>query len=183
MKNLDLLKNIKNQGIALIGHMGSGKSIIGKLIAKDLKYKLIDTDSLIENNENKTINQIFELHGEAYFRNIEENTIISIKNHYKLVLSLGGGAITSNLTRKYLKENFTTIFLDTDLPVLKKRLEKSIKRPLLKVSNIEKKIKELDIERRKYYLLADIIIKNNNNSEETLNEFKFKYKKLNEKNN
>ena len=54
MKNVDLLINFQNKGIALMGHMGSGKTVIGKLIAKKLNYKHSDSDSLIEENEKKT---------------------------------------------------------------------------------------------------------------------------------
>lgn len=182
MKNRDLLINFQNKSIALMGHMGSGKTTIGKVIAKNLKYKHVDSDNLIEKNEQKTINQIIEGYGEPYFRKLEEKIITTINIHKSIVLSLGGGSIMSNLTRNFLNENFITVFLDTNLSILTKRLEKSTKRPLLKEVNIEKKIKQLDTERRKYYLLADIITNNNISPEETLNKFQAEYKKLNEKN-
>ncbi|SVE56805.1 uncharacterized protein METZ01_LOCUS509659, partial [marine metagenome] len=94
MKNPNILKNFqkyKNKNIALIGHMGSGKTSVGKLIAKKLKLKHFDSDQLIEKYTKKTINQIFDSEGESGFRIIEEKTILNFINKKNIVLSLGGG--------------------------------------------------------------------------------------------
>tara|TARA_B110000014_G_C20051940_1_gene547268 strand:+ start:374 stop:934 length:561 start_codon:yes stop_codon:yes gene_type:complete len=176
-------KKLKSKKIALIGHMGSGKTIIGKLIAKNFDIEHVDTDSLIESNVKLTIREIFKTKGEKYFREIEEKTILKLNNKENVVLSLGGGAIISEKIRNFLKKNFITVFLEVDLDILIKRLKKNSKRPLILNQDIEKKIKELDIIRRKYYLLADIICKNTNDTKKTLDEFLNNYKKLNEKNN
>jgi shikimate kinase len=185
MKDPNFLKKYQNyhdKNIALIGHMGSGKSTIGKLIAKKLKLRYLDSDQLIEKNTNKTIYEIFKSDGETKFRTIEESTILSLKNKKNLVLSLGGGSIISAKVRQLLNKNYITLFLDIDLSILVKRLKYSNKRPLIAGQDIETKIKELDIFRRKYYLLADIILKEYDNPSETLINFLIKYKKLNEKN-
>ena len=176
-------KNNPKNNIALIGHMGSGKSMLGKLISKELKYNHIDTDTLIEKNLKSSIENIFSTKGEEYFRKIEEKSIINILNPNKLVLSLGGGSILNIKIRKYLENNYIIIFLDVEFTILAKRLKNSNKRPLIQNVNIEKKIKELDIKRRKYYLLADIILKNQKTIKETLSEFRIKYNKFHEKNN
>ena len=186
MKDPNLLNNYQNyqdKNLALIGHMGSGKSTIGKLIAKRLKLRYLDSDQLIEKNTKKKIYEIFKSDGETKFRKIEENTILSLKNKKDLVLSLGGGSIISEKVRQLLNKNYITVFLDIDFSILIKRLKYSTKRPLILGQDIEKKIKELDTARRKYYLLADIIIKNYDNPTATLINFLKKYKKLNEKNN
>ena len=184
MKSSNILKIpdiLNNQNIALIGHMGSGKTLIGKLLAQKINYQHIDSDKLIEKNAKKTINKIFESQGEKSFRKIEENTItsISIKN---IVLSLGGGSILSNKTRSFIKKNYITVFLDIETKILTERLSKSSKRPLLNGVNINNKIKELDKTRRKYYLEADILIKYNNTPEECIYKIINEIKKLNEKN-
>ena len=88
-----------NKSIAIIGHMGSGKTLICKLIAKELNYRFFDSDNIIEKNTQKSIKNIFHNEGEAKFRKIEEKTIINIQNETKIVLSLGGGAILSSETR------------------------------------------------------------------------------------
>ena len=82
-----------DKSIAIIGHMGSGKTLIGKLIAKELNFRFFDSDKLIEKNTQKSIQNIFHDEGEAEFRKIEEKTIINLQNETKIVLSLGGGAI------------------------------------------------------------------------------------------
>ena len=175
-------KNI-NKSIAIIGHMGSGKTLIGKLIAKELNYRFFDSDKIIEKNTQKSIENIFNDEGEAEFRKIEEKTIINLQNETKIVLSLGGGAILSALTRKLLKNHFFTVFLDTDFEILQQRLKKSYKRPLLINENILQKLKKLDNIRRKYYLLADIKINNYESPANTVSIFLKEFNQLHEKNN
>ena len=182
MKDHNYLKKIKDKNIALIGHMGSGKTVLGKLIAKKMKLKHIDSDRLIEQNSKKTINEIFNEKGEYYFRKIEEKTIINLFDKENIVLSLGGGSILSKKTRIFLKEKFITIFLDIEINILIDRLKKSIKRPLLLGENIEDKLKKIDIIRREYYLSADIVLNNQETTQESLKEFLEKYNGLNEKN-
>ena len=186
MKDLKIIKDNKGNKrihIALVGHMGSGKSLIGKLIAKELNIDYLDSDKIIEKATGKKINAIFNEDGENFFRLTEEKSILNLNLNKRTVLSLGGGSILSEKTRKMLKDKFITVFLDANIDILVERLKKSSKRPLLIGENIQKKIKELDFIRRKYYLLSDIIITNNKNTIETLSIFKSKYKKINEKNN
>ena len=163
--------------------MGSGKSVLGKLISKQLNLNHVDSDKLIEKKTNKTINEIFQTKGESYFRSIEENVILEKIDEKKLVLSLGGGSILSPNIRKALKDNCFTVFLDVDFTILSKRLIKSKNRPLINDTNIKDKIKELDSIRRKFYLLADITIKNHLTTTDTFAEFRKKYKKFYEKYN
>ena len=176
-------RDYKSKNIAIIGHMGSGKSFIGRLIGKKLGYKHIDSDKLIITKTGKSIQNIFQHDGEEKFRDLEEKTIIALNIKNKLVLSLGGGSILSATVRKFLINNFITLFLDTDLKLICERLKKSSKRPLLLNVNVEEKIEELDIIRRKYYLLADIVLKNINKPEDIIINFIEKYNKLDEKNN
>ena len=183
-KIAQIKNNIQNNNIAIMGHMGSGKSLIGRLIAQNLNFDHIDSDRLIELITKKSINDIFFKKGENYFRNIEEKTIINLCNKKKIILSLGGGSILSKKVRDFLvKNNYITLFIDVDFEILSKRLEKSSKRPLLKNVDIKKKLKDLDKERRKYYLLADIILKNYDDPQKIVSKFLEEYKKINEKNN
>jgi shikimate kinase len=175
-------KDYDRKSIALIGHMGSGKTLIGKMIAKKLKIPHIDTDKLIIKETDKTIKQIFENEGEIKFRKIEEKLILELKTDSKFVLSLGGGSILNKNIRNFLNKKFITLFLDVDISELSKRLKKKKKRPLLENVNIKDKIKELDIVRRKYYLLADIQIENCGNPIDAFALFLEKYNNLNETN-
>ena len=177
------IKNIKQYNIALVGHMGSGKSILGKLIAKNLKLEHIDSDKLIVNRLKKSIDKIFEDNGEAYFRDIEEQIILDIEKKNNVVLSLGGGSILSSKIRKLLKKKFFSVFIDVNINILFERLKNTRQRPLLNNVNIIKKIKELDKQRRGYYLLSDIKLKNHSSIDSAIKEFNQKYEIFYEKNN
>ena len=166
----NILKELKKKNLAIMGHMGSGKSVLGNLIAKKLNLRHIDTDREIVKFTSLSINKIFEEHGEQYFRNIEKKILLKILEKKNVIISLGGGSIINDEIRKKLAFNSITLFLNTNLIELEKRLKKSINRPILKNINIKKKLNELDKKRRKYYLLSDITIENNNNTLNDLHE-------------
>ena len=166
------LENLGKKNICLIGLMGSGKSVIGKLLAKELRMKYYDSDKLIEKKLNKSINQIFLDHGESYFRNIEEDIVLSLLVKKNCVISLGGGSILSELTRKVLFINSFSVYLKVDIEILYERLKKSKKRPLINNKNIKEKLIHLTQERNKYYRKANLIINNLENTEEALNTIK-----------
>ena len=91
--------------ISLIGMMGCGKTTIGELLAKELCYKFIDTDSLIVEKENRSINDIFENDGEQYFRKVETNVLKEALNNQNQIISTGGGIVKSNENITLLKEH------------------------------------------------------------------------------
>ena len=143
-----------NKNLVLVGMMGSGKSSIGKILSKKLKYEYIDTDNKIEEIEKKTISEIFKLNGEKYFRNIEE--IISLKFlklNNKIIALGGGGYINSNI-RKYVQKKCISVWLDWKNETLINRIKNSKKRPLaIKLDNL--KLKSLIIKRSVMYNLSD----------------------------
>ena len=145
------------KNIALIGMMGSGKSTIGSLLAKKLGGVLIDIDKKIEKIENQKISQIFELKGEAYFRELEFNvTIQSLKDNNKII-SLGGGAFMNKELRKIIKQKSKTFWLYWNTDTLIKRIKSNDKRPVVKnMKQIE--IKKLISERNKIYYFSDFKI-------------------------
>ena len=177
------LKELKKNNIAFIGHMGSGKSIVGRMLARNTNFQHIDSDSEITRFAGKSINQIFKENGEEYFRDIETMILLKLIDKKNVILSLGGGSILNKLVREKLKNNSITVFLNVDLVELERRLKKSTNRPLLKDVDIRVKIKNLDISRRKYYLLSDIIIKNTNTVADTCQSFIKKFTNFNEKSN
>jgi len=126
--------------IVLLGYMASGKSLIGRELAKVLKMDYLDLDDFIEKNEGKSIEKIFMEKGEIFFRKIENSylqALISSKNN--LVLSLGGGTpcFTNNLELLKNNKEITTFFLNVPVSELAKRLMSDKEnRPLVKyVSN------------------------------------------------
>ena len=142
------------KSLVLIGMMGSGKSLIGKILSKKLDYDFIDTDKKIEEIEKKTISEIFKLNGEKYFRKIEE--IISLKFlklNNKIIALGGGGYINSNI-RKYVQKKCISVWLDWKNETLINRIKNSKKRPLaIKLDNL--KLKSLIIKRSAMYNLSD----------------------------
>ena len=122
--------------IVLLGYMASGKSLIGRELAKILKLDYLDLDDFIEKNEGKSIEKIFLEKGEVFFRKIEYSylqTLISSNNN--LVLSLGGGTPCFTNNSELLKNNteITTFFLNVPVSELAKRLIRDKEnRPLVK---------------------------------------------------
>ena len=146
------MKLYKN--LVLVGMMGSGKSLIGKILSKKLDFDFIDTDSQIEEKEKKTIPEIFKNSGEKYFRDIEE--LISIKS-LKLnnkVIALGGGGYINPAIRKCALQNCISFWLNWKNEILINRIKNSKKRPLaMKLNNLE--LNKLIIKRSTTYNLSN----------------------------
>lgn len=116
----EIYKKIKLEKInlVLIGMPTSGKTTIGKLLAKQLNKTFLDIDDIIVTQENKTINQIFQEEGEPFFRSLESKVISNLSNKANCVIASGGGSIlkTENIAR--LKQNGILIFIDRKLDLL-----------------------------------------------------------------
>ena len=141
--------------------MGVGKSTIGKILAKKLRYNFIDVDKIIETNESMSINLIFKNKGENYFRKIENEVTTTELKKNESVISLGGGAFLNNSIRKNVKKLSISFWLDVPLEQLIKRLKKNRQRPLLFKKNLGETVKKIYFERKKIYNEADFKIKCN----------------------
>ena len=145
------MKSKKN--LVLIGMMSSGKSTIGRLIAKKLNYKFFDIDKVIEDETKMQIVEIFEIKGENYFRNLEEKTTLKLLKINDAVISLGGGGFVNEKIRKETITKSETFWLDWNLHTLINRIRRKNNRPIaLKLSDNE--LKNLMIKRTKYYAKA-----------------------------
>tara|TARA_B100000579_G_C22733712_1_gene805594 strand:- start:125 stop:661 length:537 start_codon:yes stop_codon:yes gene_type:complete len=164
------LNNYDKNIIVITGHMGSGKSLIGKKLAKYLNWQHFDSDKEIEKSEEKKISEIFKDNGEKYFRKQEEIIIKSLLKKKYSVISLGGGSITIKDIRKLIRNKSISIFLKVDIDVLIKRLKKTKNRPLLLNTDVRKKIIKLDKDRHKFYNSSDIIIENKKYYRDTVKE-------------
>lgn len=150
---------ILNKNIILTGFMGSGKSTIGRIIAKKLDHSyFLDTDALIEHFENREISDIFANEGEEYFREAEKRVFNWVKNDVKnAIISTGGGL---PIFVPEIKEAGIVIYLKVEFDDIVKRLdeEEIQKRPLFADLN---KAKELFLLRDEIYMrLADYTIEN-----------------------
>tara|TARA_Y100000748_G_scaffold201308_1_gene168641 strand:+ start:333 stop:860 length:528 start_codon:yes stop_codon:yes gene_type:complete len=149
----------KENNIFLVGLMGSGKTTIGKIIAKKLNYKFIDSDALIEEKTGVKVPLIFEYEGEAGFRKRETKILSEIIKMNSIVLATGGGIILSKTNRKLLSRSSVVIYLNATIKELVKRLATDKNRPLIQNVDKEKKLKELIEQRGKLYeSIADYII-------------------------
>ena len=95
-----------NKNLILIGMMASGKSTIGRLLAKKLNLKFFDTDFIIEKKAKMKIIEIFQKKGEPYFRNLEKKITLSLLNKNNCVISLGGGAFINEAVRKVSQKDY-----------------------------------------------------------------------------
>ena len=143
-----------NQLIILIGFMGTGKSAVGKILAKKAGFAFVDLDKLIEKEAGIKISAIFERYGEAYFRNLEKKAILSLNTMHKSVVSTGGGAVLDPQNMAAMKEAGLVIALDADIETLWRRLKSSQNRPLLKASDPKNRMEELYNARRTFYSQA-----------------------------
>ncbi|MBP2832316.1 shikimate kinase [Aquimarina sp. U1-2] len=147
--------------IVLMGYMGSGKSLLGKELAKHLKREYLDLDQFIESKEEKLIKEIFELKGEVYFRKKETQYLKEVLSTDKnAVISLGGGTPCFSGNLEIIKQNSTSVYLQTSLDELTQRLyHERNKRPLLShLSNrdaLQDFIRKHLFERSFYYNQAD----------------------------
>jgi shikimate kinase len=119
--------------ISLCGFMGAGKTTVGKAVASALNYEFLDTDAEIERQEGRSIAQIFEKDGESYFRAMEVLLGTPLFERSKLVLGLGGGALTNPELLALAQQKTFMVYLDVaDAWTLYDRLHGKTDRPLLK---------------------------------------------------
>ena len=167
--------------IILIGFMGSGKTSVGKQLAKKLQYAFCDTDELIEKRNKSSIRNIFADYGEEYFRKLETAVVNELYgNMTRTVLSTGGGLPITEGNDRLLRRLGYVIYLKTSKETILKRLQGDASRPLLAGENAEEKVYNLLQQRtpiyekashftvttdhKKFYEIIDEIIKLCNSS-------------------
>ena len=137
--------------IVLCGFMGSGKTVVGKELAKILGVKFVDTDELIEKEQGVAIKAIFATHGEDYFRDLEYEMCKKVAEMNGVVVSTGGGAMTFKRNVDAIKEGSKVVFLNASFDVICDRIGDSTTRPLFQD---KEKAKKLYDERKDKYLSA-----------------------------
>lgn len=129
--------------IALIGLPGSGKSTVGRQLARRLQVPFYDSDSIIEERLGYSIREAFERDGEIFFRDLEESVLDELSHIPKGVLSTGGGAILRPTTRQRLRERGTVVYLNAQPEKIFRRLQNDTTRPLLQVANPMARLRDL----------------------------------------
>lgn len=144
------------KNIVLVGFMGTGKTEVGKNLAKKLNMDFIDTDELIEKKEKDRIVRIFQVKGEEYFREVEEEIIEKVSKCKNCVIATGGGALIREKNYLNLKKNGILICLvATPEEIYRRTIPKKDRPLLLKSKNVIETIKELLKIREPYYSKAD----------------------------
>ena len=146
------------KNIFLCGFMGSGKTTIAKILTRKTNLTFIDTDLKIKNLLNLTINEIFSIYGENYFRKLEHKILEKINKNKNQIVSTGGGLFSKRKNRKLAKKTGVIVFLNCPLEICLKRIKDIKNRPLLKDKN---QILKLYLKRQKIYTkIADFIVEN-----------------------
>ena len=149
-------KLLQGVDVYLIGMMGSGKSTIGRILARKLKYRFFDTDDLIERVAQKPIKEIFASRGETYFRDLETQVLKEVSSYTNSAIATGGGIIQKPVNWSYLRQGLV-VWLDVEFETLKRRLARDRNRPLAS------KLETLVQERRPLYAQADMQIQTSGN--------------------
>jgi shikimate kinase len=143
------------KNIALVGFMGTGKTVIAKRISRKLKMKYVSTDDIIETREEKSINEIFSQDGEAHFRSVERDAVREVSSMDNVVIAAGGGVVLNDENMRNLRAKGVIICLNAAAEDIFERTKSYANRPLLNVPDPLGKIKELMKIREPYYKKAD----------------------------
>lgn len=141
--------------IYLVGFMGTGKSAVGRELAKKMKRHFVDLDELIELREKRPITDIFAQEGEPYFRKAESKILKEVSKEKGFVVGCGGGIVLNEENIKLMKASGIVICLAAKPEVILKRVSGVTHRPLLNVRNPKEKIELLLKLRSPYYAKAD----------------------------
>lgn len=144
--------------IVLIGLMGAGKSTVGRRLARTLSVPFVDSDDEIKKAAGCSIDDIFELYGEAEFRAGEKRVMERLLEEGPMVLATGGGAFMNAEIRKRILQDSTAVWLNASLDALVERTSRRNSRPLLKTGDPRKTLEKLINERYRVYSLAAIEI-------------------------
>ena len=143
------------KNLVLLGMMSVGKTTIGKIVAKKQGLEFIDTDINIEKKCSMKISEIFKKKGERFFRIEEEKEVLKSLTKNNCVIALGGGAFINESIRNSVLKSSISMWLDTDLKTLNKRIKWHNIRPLLDKKNNQNKINRLFSGRKNIYKLAN----------------------------
>jgi shikimate kinase len=163
-----LLAHLGSRSIVLVGMMGAGKSSIGRRLASDLNLPFVDADTEIESAAGMSIPEIFDAHGEPYFRSGEARVIARLLESGPKVLASGGGAFINPQTRELIRTRGISVWLKADLDVLLRRIKRRSDRPLLKTDDPERTLQRLIEERYPIYAEADVTIHSRDVSHEAI---------------
>jgi shikimate kinase len=142
------------ENIVLVGFMGSGKSSVGRLIARTLGGRFVDTDRLVVDHAGREIAEIFAREGEGFFRQEETRALRSLLGGRRLVIATGGGIVTVEENVAMLRQLGFVVWLEASEEVIWDRVSRNRKRPLLHTENPRQTIHALLEQRAPLYAAA-----------------------------
>ncbi|WP_136066121.1 shikimate kinase AroK [Modicisalibacter radicis] len=146
--------------IFLVGPMGAGKSTIGRLLAAELQRDFLDSDHAIQARCGADIPWIFDIEGEAGFREREVAMIDELTGRSGVVLATGGGAVMNEVNRRALRERGTVVYLYTTVEQQLRRTAKDRNRPLLRNKDPEAVLRGLfELRDPLYRATADLVVR------------------------
>ena len=158
-READIVAALGPRMIVLVGMMGAGKSTVGRRIAARVRLPFTDADTAIEEaHAGMSIPEIFEIHGEPYFRDGEARVIARLLEGGPAVLATGGGALMREETRRRIQEKGISVWLKADADVILRRVKRRADRPLLQTADPAATIDRFIAEREPVYQHADLTI-------------------------
>lgn len=159
-------RQLFDYNIVLIGFMGSGKSTISRALSKVFAMDVIEMDQVIADREGMSISEIFEVHGEEYFRNLETELLRELQSRKGVVISCGGGVPMRDENIVEMKKNGKVILLTASPETILDRVKNNHDRPLLENNkNVDFIAELMEKRRKKYETAADIVIRTDGKSE------------------
>ncbi len=146
---------MENKNIVLVGFMGAGKSVTSQALAQRLGMMRVSTDECIVERESRSINEIFEMKGEPYFRQVESQVVRALSERVNVVIDCGGGVVLRKENIEALKKSGVVVYLEASPEVIYDRIKQDSHRPLLNNDDPLKAISHLLSQRMVYYGQAD----------------------------
>ena len=162
------LQSLGNRTLVMVGLMGAGKSVIGKMAAAAMNVPFVDSDQEIEKVSRMSISDLFASYGEPEFRALEERIIRRLLKGGPMILSTGGGAFIDDSTRSVIKRRGLSVWVRADLDVLWERVRRRSHRPLLKTENPKDTLAALLEARYPVYAEADLMVRSRDVPKETI---------------
>ena len=144
--------------VVMVGMMGAGKTAVGRALAQRLGVAFLDSDAEIEVAANRSVPEIFERDGEAFFRSRETQIIERLLIEKRCILSTGGGAFLSEKNRTNISAQGISVWLNADLELLWSRVRSKDTRPLLRTDDPRATLKNIYDQRVPIYSLADLTV-------------------------
>jgi shikimate kinase len=165
----DSSRKLQSGNLILVGMMGSGKTTMGRTLARHLGKAFVDSDEEIIKRTGVTVPHIFDVEGEAGFRQREAAAIRDLVGRDNLVLATGGGAVLEEQNRAMLQQNGIVIYLKASVHDLWQRTRHDRNRPLLQTDNPHAKLMELFHQRDPLYRqVSDIVVQSGKQSAHAL---------------